>query len=160
MRPASTPPESSPPLPIASRWMASALRGLSPVPGAVCSNGVAQAVPGASLLPTVGRSRESLSLQRLPQPATAFPTPGVGCFHQTTPSQGRAGGGAIGGGRARLGLDRCGTLAHPHGRQLHPYFTLLFPFRVLTLDIEGLSICHSAEPGYRVRRRPPPDLLA
>ncbi len=59
-------------------------------------------------------------LQRLPQPATAFPTPGVGCFQQTTPSQGRAGGAEVGGGRARLGLDRCGRLAPPHGRQLHP----------------------------------------
>ncbi len=46
-----------------------------------------------------------LPVQRLPQPATAFPTPGVGCEQETTPSQGRAGGGKVGGGRARLGLD-------------------------------------------------------
>jgi hypothetical protein len=66
-------------------------------------------------------------LQRLPRPDTAFPTPAVGCSPQTTPSQGRAGGRALVGGRARLGLDRRGTLAHPHERQLHflsPYFLL------------------------------------
>ena len=51
-----------------------------------------------------------LLLQRLPQPATAFPTPGVGCWLQTTPSQGRteARGRVNRGGwprSARLGLD-------------------------------------------------------
>src|SRR6266568_7619268 len=59
-----------------------------------------------------------LPVQRLPQPATAFPTPGAGCCFKATPSQGRAGGGEIGCGRARLGLDWCGILEQPHGRLL------------------------------------------
>src|SRR6266487_3450455 len=59
-----------------------------------------------------------LPVQRLPQPATAFPTPGAGCCFNATPSQGRAGGGEAGCGRARLGLDWCGTLEQPHGRLL------------------------------------------
>ena len=59
-----------------------------------------------------------LPVQRLPQPATAFPTPGAGCCFKATPSQGRAGGGEIGCGRARLGLDWCGLLEQPHGRLL------------------------------------------
>src|SRR2546430_8467519 len=33
-----------------------------------------------------------LSVQRLPPPATAFPTPGAGCSFTATPSPGRAGG--------------------------------------------------------------------
>src|SRR6266700_2290422 len=52
-----------------------------------------------------------LPVQRLPQPATAFPTPGAGCCFNATPSQGRAGGGEAGCGRARLGLDWCGVEA-------------------------------------------------
>src|SRR6266568_6253357 len=59
-----------------------------------------------------------LPAQRLPPPATAFPTPGAGCCFKATPSQGRAGGGEIGCGRARLGLDWCGILEQPHGRLL------------------------------------------
>src|SRR6266496_3064909 len=59
-----------------------------------------------------------LPVQRLPQPATAFATPGAGCCFNATPSQGRAGGGEAGCGRARLGLDWCGTLEQPHGRLL------------------------------------------
>src|SRR5258706_36251 len=49
-----------------------------------------------------------LPVQRLPPPATAFPTPGAGYPPKATPSQGRAGGGEAGCGRARLGLDWCG----------------------------------------------------
>ncbi len=56
-------------------------------------------------------------LQRLPQPATAFPTPGVGCWPKTTPSQGRAGGRQVGGGRARLGLEL--RKAKQESRQAH-----------------------------------------
>ncbi len=59
-----------------------------------------------------------LPVQRLPPPATAFPTPGAGYPPKATPSQGRAGGGEAGCGRARLGLDWCGTLEQPHGRLL------------------------------------------
>ncbi len=59
-----------------------------------------------------------LPVQRLPPPATAFPTPGAGCCFNATPSQGRAGGGEVWCGRARLGLDWCGTLEQPHGRLL------------------------------------------
>jgi hypothetical protein len=33
-----------------------------------------------------------LPVQRLPPPATAFPTPGAGCSSRATPCQGRAGG--------------------------------------------------------------------
>src|SRR6266487_3394531 len=84
-----------------------------------CSNGVAQTVPEAFLPPTVQRlSSALLPVQRLPPPATAFPTPGAGCCFQATPSQGRAGGREAGCGRARLGLDWCGTLEQPHGRLL------------------------------------------
>src|SRR6266567_831651 len=74
-----------------------------------CSNGVAQTVPEAFLPPTVLRlSPVLLPVQRLPPPATAFPTPGAGCCFTATPSQGRAGGREAGCGRARLGLDWCG----------------------------------------------------
>ncbi len=59
-----------------------------------------------------------LPVQRLPPPATAFPTPGAGCCCKATPSQGRAGGREVGCGRARLGLDWRGTLEQPHGRLL------------------------------------------
>jgi hypothetical protein len=83
------------------------------------SNGVAQTVPESFHPPTVQRfSPVLLPVQRLPQPATAFPTPGAGCLPKATPSQGRAGGGEAGCGRARLGLDWCGTLEQPHGRLL------------------------------------------
>src|SRR5713101_433213 len=84
-----------------------------------CSNGVAQTVPEA-FLPRRCRGSPPvlLPVQRLPPPATAFPTPGAGCCFTATPSQGRAGGGEVGCGRARLGLDWCGTLEQPHGRLL------------------------------------------
>jgi hypothetical protein len=87
--------------------------------GSACSNGVAQTVP-ESFLPRRCRGSPTvlLPVQRLPQPATAFPTPGAGCCFNATPSQGRAGGGEVGYGRARLGLDWCGTLEQPHGRLL------------------------------------------
>src|SRR6266566_1098881 len=83
------------------------------------SNGVAQTVP-ESFLPQRcrGSSAVLLPVQRLPRPATAFPTPGAGCCFNATPSQGRAGGAEAGCGRARLGLDWCGTLEQPHGRLL------------------------------------------
>ena len=69
--------------------------------------------------PTVQRvSPVLLPVQRLPRPATAFPTPGAGCCFNATPSQGRAGGAEAGCGRARPGLDWCGTLEQPHGRLL------------------------------------------
>ena len=84
-----------------------------------CSNGVAQTVPEAFLFLTMQSfSTCLLSVQRLPPPATAFPTPGAGCSSKATPCQGRAGGARVGWGRARLGLDRCGTLEQPHGRLL------------------------------------------
>ena len=84
-----------------------------------CSNGVAQTVPESFLPPTVQRLPPVLlPVQRLPPPATAFPTPGAGCCFKATPSQGRAGGGEIGCGRARLGLDWCGILEQSHGRLL------------------------------------------
>ncbi len=56
-----------------------------------------------------------LPVQRLPPPATAFPTPGAGCCFNATPSQGRAGGGEAGCGRARLGLDlrKAGAASFP-----------------------------------------------
>ena len=57
----------------------------------LCSNGVAQTVPESFLPPTVPRlSPVLLPVQRLPPPATAFPTPGAGCCVKATPSQGRA----------------------------------------------------------------------
>src|SRR5207244_3338499 len=72
---------------------------VSPPP---CSNGVAQTVPESSLSSTMQKvSPVLLPVQRLPLPATAFPTPGAGCRTFATPSQGRArwaekpGGGAL-----------------------------------------------------------------
>ena len=62
-----------------------------------CSNGVAQTVPESFLPPTVQKfSPVLLPVQRLPPPATAFPTPGAGCSLNATPSQGRAGGSGVG----------------------------------------------------------------
>src|SRR5713101_4082827 len=81
-----------------------------------CSNGVAQTVPEA-FLPRRCRGSPPvlLPVQRLPPPTTAFPTPGAGCCFTATPSQGHAGGGEAGCGRARLGLDlrKAGAAAFP-----------------------------------------------
>ena len=111
----------------------SALRSPSPVAGSLCSNGDAEPVPVASFLPT-GRLYHCRSCRSkcLPQPATAFPhSRGGSPAHKTTPSQGRAqaSGRMDGGGwpgDARLGLDRCGRLAPPHGRQLRPLSPCFF----------------------------------
>jgi hypothetical protein len=134
MRLGSTPPEPRTPLPVAHAGLFSTLRGLSPVR----ERSPQRSRPSGSRR-LLAADRELVlppfvSLQRLPQPATAFPTPGVGGLPQTTPSQGRAGGGQVGCGRARLGLDQRGTLASPHGSQLHsrsPCF-LLSRVRLLT----------------------------
>src|SRR2546421_55387 len=62
-----------------------------------CSNGVAQTVPESfPLLPMQSFSPVLLPVQRLPPPATAFPTPGAGCSSKATPCQGRAGGTRVG----------------------------------------------------------------
>jgi hypothetical protein len=79
--------------------------------------------------------RTCLPVQRLPPPTTAFPTPGVGCWQKTTPSQGRieARGRVDGSGWPRsagLGLDRWGRFAPPHGRQLHSCSPCFLLFRV------------------------------
>ena len=102
-------------------WLFATEKGnhLWPVGTHPSSNGVAQTVPEAlPHLPVQSFSPVLLPVQRLPPPATAFPTPGAGCCFNATPSQGRAGGGQGGCGRARLGLDWCGTLEQPHGRLL------------------------------------------
>jgi len=91
---------------------------LWPISTPPCSNGVAQTVP-ESFLPRRCRGSPTVLLlvQRLPPPATAFPTPGAGCCFNATPSQGRAGGGEVGCGRARLGLDL--RKANTESRQAH-----------------------------------------
>ena len=102
-------------------WLFATEKGnhLWPVGTHPSSNGVAQTVPEAlPHLPVQSFSPVLLPVQRLPPPATAFPTPGAGCSSKATPCQGRAGGTRVGWGRARLGLDRCGTLEQPHGRLL------------------------------------------
>ncbi len=84
------------------------------------SNGVAQTVPEAFLAPMV---------QRLSQCASAGPTsaaardrvPDSRCgllLQGHAKSRPREVGGEVGCGRARLGLDWCGTLEQPHGRLL------------------------------------------
>src|SRR5712691_8715738 len=88
-----------------------------------CSNGVAQAVPESSLLPTVNRSHGLyLPVQRLSQPEPRSRLPVRVESHQATPCQGRAGGwGGNGGtfiGALAESLDWCGRLEKPHGRQL------------------------------------------
>ena len=50
---------------------------------------------------------------------TASPTPGAGYAHLTLPSQDRAGGRVEGRGRARLGLDRQGTIGVPAREAQH-----------------------------------------
>ena len=62
--------------------------------------------PGPAACPTSAAARD-----RVPDSRCGF------CF-KATPSQGRAGGGEAGCGRARLGLDWCGRLEQPHGRLL------------------------------------------
>ena len=74
-------------------WLFATEKGshLWPVGTHPCSNGVAQTVPEAlPPLPVQSFSPVLLPVQRLPLPATAFPTPGAGCCFPATPSQGRA----------------------------------------------------------------------
>ncbi len=76
-------------------WLFATEKGnhLWPVGTHPSSNGVAQTVPEAlPHLPVQSFSPVLLPVQRLPPPATAFPTPGAGCSSKATPCQGRAGG--------------------------------------------------------------------
>src|SRR5947209_12041731 len=57
-----------------------------------------------------------LPVQRLPPPATAFPTPGVGCSSRATPCQGRARwAGGLGGGALVLALTGVAPLSSRTG---------------------------------------------
>ena len=143
MRPGNTSPESRPRLPVAPLGCSQRCE----VPrqcGERCPNGVAQAVPVASLLPTMSLSLGGpCLLQRLPQPATAFPTPGVGCWlkdhAESRPCRGR-GAGAAGLGALVLALTGVVDLHHHTGGSF-THSHLAFPFRLLALDIEGLFYC-------------------
>ncbi len=57
---------------------------------------------------------------RLPQPATASPTPGAGCFSQATPCQGRAGGVGYGVGALVLALTGVAYLRTRTGGSIIP----------------------------------------
>src|SRR5437588_1545076 len=81
-----------------------------------CSNGVASTVPEAVLFLTMQSfSSCLLSVQRLPPPATAFPTPGAGCSFTATPSPGRAGGAGQGVGALVLALTGVAHLSSRTG---------------------------------------------
>jgi hypothetical protein len=65
-----------------------------------------------------------LAVQRLPPPATAFPTPGAGCSSRATRCQGRAGGRGMWQGRACLALTGVASLQSRTGRHHTPSLTL------------------------------------
>src|SRR6266567_4383969 len=85
-----------------------------------CANGVAQTVPEAFLPPTM--QRLSTCPAACPTSAAArhrVPDSRCGLLLQShAKSRPREVGGGAGWGRARLGLDWCGTLEQPHGRLL------------------------------------------
>ena len=107
------------------------------MPGSLCSNGVAQAVPVASPLPTVSRSpvpapTSAAARHRVPDSRCGLLPPD----HAESRPRRRWGGSGVG----ALVLALTGVvdlLPHTGGSFTHPHLASSFP--VLTLDIEGLS---------------------
>ena len=93
---------------------------LEPVGTHPCSNGVAQTVPEAfSPLPKQSFSPGSAACPTSAATRHRVPDSRCGLLIQShAMSRPREVGGRLGWGRARLGLDRCGTLEQPHGRLL------------------------------------------
>jgi len=100
-------------------WLFATEKGnhLWPVGTHPSSNGVAQTVPEAlPHLPVQSFSPVLLPVQRLPPPATAFPTPGAGCSSKATPCQGRARwAGSLSGGALVLALTGVAHLSSRTG---------------------------------------------
>ena len=106
--------------------------------GSLCANGVAQAVPVASILPTVSRSRCRCcrsNVCRSPPPRSRLPV----WVASTRPRRVKAAQEVGRSGAGALVLALTGVvdlLPHTGGSFTHSHFFL--PFRILTLDIEGL----------------------